>query len=203
MKLNLGCGTHVIAGWVNVDYAVGARLAKVPFFDALNGRLKLFRLDWDKRIYLHDLRRPFPWSDESAEAIYSSHTLEHFTKKAGHRFLSECHRVLRRGGIIRIVVPDLDRIVRKYVEGDLAADDFVERLGVLYQERSGARKALSPFVQFPHQCMYDEQRLSEILSGLGFTISRKAEFESDICEIRSIEQTDRARNALIVEGRKN
>jgi len=31
MKLNLGCGNQVVEGWVNVDYALGARFAKIPF----------------------------------------------------------------------------------------------------------------------------------------------------------------------------
>jgi len=107
MKLNLGCGSQVVAGWTNVDWAPGARLAKLPLFKAINRKLRFFRADWHKDIVLHDLTRPFPWPEESVDVVYSSHTLEHPSKEEGLKFLKECHRVLRRGGIIRILVPDL------------------------------------------------------------------------------------------------
>lgn len=107
MKLNLGCGFQVPDEWINVDYAFGARFVKIPFFRRLNRKLKLFDLDWNQRIYLHDLTRKFPWRDGTVDVVYSSHTLEHFTGEQGRLFLTECHRVPKRNGIIRIVVPDL------------------------------------------------------------------------------------------------
>ncbi|MFN3427037.1 MAG: hypothetical protein ACK41G_05640 [Candidatus Thermochlorobacter sp.] len=30
MKRHLGCGTHVVEGWINTAYSSGARLAKSP-----------------------------------------------------------------------------------------------------------------------------------------------------------------------------
>lgn len=113
MKLNLGCGAQVVEGWVNVDYSLGARFMKVPLFRAVNRKLRFFNIDWDNRIYLHDLTRPFPWPEASVDAAYSSHTLEHLSRDAGRRFLGECHRVLRRGGIVRILVPDLQHHIRQ------------------------------------------------------------------------------------------
>jgi hypothetical protein len=35
LKLNLGCGSHVPSGWVNVDYALGAWVAKLPVFSLI------------------------------------------------------------------------------------------------------------------------------------------------------------------------
>jgi len=79
VKLNLGCGAQVVDGWINVDYGLGARMANIPWFKLINRRLHLFDMDWDPRIFIHDLRRPFPWNNESVDVIYSSHTLEHFS----------------------------------------------------------------------------------------------------------------------------
>lgn len=45
MKLNLGCGKEVVDGWVNVDYGLGAKLSKIPFFSSINKRTKLFDHD--------------------------------------------------------------------------------------------------------------------------------------------------------------
>jgi len=203
VKLNLGCGPRTPDGWINVDYAWGARLARLPFFRALNRRIRLFDLDWSERIQLHDLTRRFPWTDASADVIYSSHTLEHFSREDGRAFLTECHRVLRKDGTLRIVVPDLRQNVLAYLEGRVPADDFVESLGVLHgRTRSRLKNRLAPFIQFPHKCMYDESRLLQILDEIGFEASARAAFESDIHDIRLVESADRTDDAVIVEGRR-
>jgi SAM-dependent methyltransferase len=203
MKLNFGCGSQVIDGWVNVDYALGARLAKSPFFRILNKKIKLFDLNWDNRIYIHNLTKVFPWEDNSADIVYSSHTLEHLSRGQGLKFLSECHRVLRKGGIIRIVVPDLAHLVREYSEGRLRADEFVEKLGVLYKHSENPIKnRLLPFIQFPHKCMYDSVALLTILRDIGFNVRNREPFDSDIEDIKLIELEGRTQNAVIVEGSK-
>jgi SAM-dependent methyltransferase len=203
MRLNLGCGSQVVKDWVNVDYSLGARLAKLPLFAALNRRLKLFDLEWDERIVLHDLTRPLPWSDGSIEAVYSSHTLEHLSKDQGRGLLGECHRVLRSGGTLRILVPDLRVEVDDYLAGRTAADDFVEQLGVLYQSGgNGLKRRLAPLIQFPHRCMYDAPSLQAILGAIGFEAAPRQAFDSAIEDIRAIELPDRTVRAVIIEGRK-
>jgi len=203
MRLNLGCGSQVPHGWVNVDYALGARFAKIPFLRLLNSKLRLFELDWNERICLHDLRKEFPWKDSTIDVVYSSHTLEHFSREDGRRFLGECHRVLRDNGIIRVVVPDLRYHVSEYMEGRLRADHFVEKLGVLCESRKDTLKSrLAPFIHFPHKCMYDTSSLLEITRKIGFRASRREPFDSDIKGIDLIEVKGRTENAVIVEGRK-
>lgn len=205
-KLNLGCGDRVVDGWTNVDYALGARLSKLPFFAAVNRRLRIFTtVDWDSRIVLHNLTTRFPWPDSSVDVVYSSHTLEHFHKEDGRAFLKECHRVLRTRGIIRIVVPDLRFTIMEYIDGRLPADDFVCKLDVLLSNTNGLLKnQLAALTQLPHahKCMYDSKRLIEVLEELGFTASSKAAFDSDIDDIEAIEAEGRTENAVVVEGRK-
>lgn len=69
----------------------------------------------------HDLRRGLPFPDASFDAAYGSHVLEHLQPEAAARLLRECHRVLKPGGIARIVVPDLEAIARLYLENLEAA----------------------------------------------------------------------------------
>jgi predicted SAM-dependent methyltransferase len=205
VKLNLGCGDQVVDGWTNVDYALGARLTKVPLFRAVNRKLRLFTTEWDARIMIHNLATRFPWSDSSIDVVYSSHTLEHFCKEDGRAFLAECHRVLRPGGIIRVVVPDLRASVVDYLEGRLRADDFVGALDVLPgNSRSAMKNRLAPFTQsgHTHKCMYDATRLVEVLEEIGFAAASRTAFDSDIDDIRTIERESRTRNAVMVEGQK-
>jgi predicted SAM-dependent methyltransferase len=96
--LNFGCGTAVHPDWVNLDSSTD-----------LPGVIR------------HDLRRGLPFPDESFDAVYGSHVLEHLQPDAAARLLRECHRVLRSGGIVRIVVPDLEAIARLYLESMAAA----------------------------------------------------------------------------------
>jgi len=203
MKLNLGCGAQVVAGWTNVDDAFGARLFKLPLFRQLNKKLKLFRLEWHKNVVIHNLTKPFPWNDDSVDTIYSSHTLEHFTRDEGRFFLNECYRILCRGGIIRIIVPDLNFIVERYTNGVLKADRFIEELGVHYSSQNDSVKTkLARLTYFPHKCMYDTQTLMEIMSEIGFTAEKRKAFDSDITGIEIIELEDRTNNSIIVEGKK-
>jgi SAM-dependent methyltransferase len=203
MKLNLGCASQVVDGWINVDYAFGARLAKIPLFRVLNRKLRLFDLDWDQRIHIHDLSKPFPWVDSSVDVVYSSHALEYLSREDGRRFIAECYRVLRKDGILRLVQHDLRYFVVEYIESRIRADDLLERLGVRYgSNKSALKDRLAPFIQFPLKCIYDTSRLLEILGEAGFDAASKAPFESDIGDIRNIELQGRTEHAIIVEGRK-
>jgi SAM-dependent methyltransferase len=194
--LNLGCGAVTPANWTNVDYALGARLARWPLARAF------FRVRWDRRIVIHDLTQRFPWADRSAQAIYSSHTLEHFEREQGARFLAECRRVLSDNGVIRIVVPDLAVYVRRYGLGELGAEHFLEELEVLCGSGvSGLKRMLSPFVSYPHKCMYDAQALLRALHTAGFEAQLRAPFDSAIAAIREIELEERTVDAVIAEGR--
>jgi len=204
IKLNLGCGMQVVNGWINVDYSLGARLLKSRFFRLLNKKLNIFKVNWDSRIFIHDLLKTFPWSNKSVDVVYSSHTLEHFSKSEGRFLLSESYRVLKDGGIIRIIVPDLKQPVEEYLSGNLKADDFIDRLGVLYFKSNNTFKTLMmPFIQYPHKCWYDNKALLDLLNELGFESKVMGPFESQISDIKSIELNDRTLNSVIIEGVKN
>ena len=100
MKLNLACGTKTPDDWINVDYAMGARFSKIPILRTLNKKIKFFNSVWGENIKIVNLTKVFPWESNSADVVYSSHTLEHFSKNDGLHFLEQCHRVLKPNGII-------------------------------------------------------------------------------------------------------
>lgn len=204
LRLHLGCGTVTPAGWVNVDAALGARLARLGPLRGLLRALGVFRLDWPPGITIHDLRRPFPWADGAAEAIYSSHTLEHLARRDGERFLRECARVLAPQGVLRIVVPDLAALIDGYEKREFPATELVERMGVLteHPDDGWLKRRLAPLFRFPHRCMYDAESLLAILRDAGLDARAHAPMVSRIADIADIELPERAEGSLIVEAVK-
>jgi len=90
--LNLGCGATFDPRWVNCDFAPSS--PGIRRFDA---------------------SAPLEYQTESVDVVYSSHMLEHLAPEKARSFLSECRRVLRPGGILRLAVPDLEGIARGYL----------------------------------------------------------------------------------------
>jgi ubiquinone/menaquinone biosynthesis C-methylase UbiE len=68
------------------------------------------------------LRRGIPFPSDIFDCVYHSHFLEHVDPDAVPTLLRECGRVLKPGGILRIVVPDLHVLVQKYQATFEAAD---------------------------------------------------------------------------------
>lgn len=201
MKLNLGCGGVAPPDWINVDYAVGARLRKIPVIGTVMQRF--LRCDWNPSIVLHDLRTRFPWADGSVDYVYSSHSLEHLTRAAGEAFMRETFRVLRADGVVRIVVPDLSRTVERYQAGKHDARDLLSALNTVdTQDGSVIKRVYSMLSGQGHRCMYDEASLTDLMTASGFSVVRRAPFDSDIPGIIDIEGRPQTVDALIVEGRK-
>lgn len=203
LKLNLGCGFHTPIGWLNVDYAIGAWLAKPGVFATINKKFKIINLNWSNDIFLCDLTKKLPWDDDSVDIIYSSHSLEHLSKIEGRYLLRECHRLLKPNGIIRIVVPDLKVIINRYTQGKIAADEVLDQLYVTYNSPTDGvlKRIIAPFIQFPHKCMYDTPTLLRIMSEIGFEVAIKQAFESEIKDIQVIEQSERTAESILVEGK--
>jgi SAM-dependent methyltransferase len=126
VKCNLGCGGRYHPDWINVD----------------------FHGDGDV-VFACDLRGDLPFPEKSCDVVYSSHVIEHFDRFGAGRFLHECRRVLKSGGIIRLVAPDLEGIVRSYLycleaakRGESGADAkyewaVIELLDQLVRHQSG------------------------------------------------------------------
>jgi len=124
--LNLGCGSRCHPDWVNIDIAPR-----------------------DPAVIRHDLSRGIPLADESCEVVYHAAVLEHLRRPEAETFLAECYRVMRPGGILRVGVPDLEKICRLYLsklsaaaDGDeAAARDYdwimLELFDQVARERSG------------------------------------------------------------------
>src|SRR5713101_6538584 len=75
-----------------------------------------------------DLRRGLPFPSGSCAAILGEHVIEHIAKEDAEKLLRECHRVLQKGGVVRISTPDAGRFLRSYAgDGEfLRHPNFIE-----------------------------------------------------------------------------
>jgi predicted SAM-dependent methyltransferase len=139
--LNIGCGPKYIADMVNVD---GNVLRK-------------------KDIWL-DVRLGLPFLENNIRGIYASHVMEHFAIDAVRRLLREFHRVLKPGGILRIVVPSLEYAVNAFIANDSAKfPDWPESFYSI-----GGRFNNFLLCANQHRVMFDRTFLQELLYEAGF-----------------------------------
>lgn len=117
--LNLACGGQAHPDWTNVDYfppRVRYNVALAgPLLRALEEGRASYRAASGATVRIADLRKGIPFPDASFDVVYHSNFLEHLERPAAQRFLAECRRVLRPGGIMRVVVPDLEEKARAYL----------------------------------------------------------------------------------------
>jgi len=119
--LNLGCGYRTSDRCTNIDWSipvrlkgsrVGRRLARM----VLSGDRHREFQQMSDNVMRHDLRKGIPFEDNSVDAVYHSHVLEHIDRQAVPGFLAEVLRVLKPGGLHRVVVPDLEAQARAYLD---------------------------------------------------------------------------------------
>ena len=224
IRLNLGCGLLTSPGWVNVDGSWNARLAKHPALRRALASVGILSRDkskipWDSTIFIHDIRKPLPFRDGSAAAVYASHVLEHLYFEEGQQLIRESFRVLSSGGLLRIVVPDLGAIVREYLGerpfGPLAAEMEAlrpaDRLNQRLLMRSLAPSSANLFYRIyeawedfhSHKWMYDLDSLTELFGRTGFVEVQNMECHvSRINDIQKVEDPSRILNGggICVEG---
>lgn len=96
--LNIGCGGSWHPDWLNCDVRPAS-----PEVRTLDARCRI------------------PIADGGCDAVYHSHVLEHLEPRDARRFMAECSRVLKTGGVLRVAVPDLERIACAYLDSLQAA----------------------------------------------------------------------------------
>ncbi len=216
--LHLGCGLTTPAGWLNVDGSMQVLLARRPWLKKLLVALRILprkqaEIPWSAAVVRMNLAAPLPFSDGQFIAVYSSHLLEHLYHDQALVLLKECHRVLRRGGVCRAVVPDLGALVARYNEGKARSDPeagtrFMESM--LVHDKAPKRGLLGAYYRMTalhqHKWMYDAASLEQMFTAAGFHLVRRADcLDSRIVRIREVEQSSRILDGegVAVEGVKD
>lgn len=93
--INLACGGKLtsLKDWINADH--------VPHNSSV------------ERV---NLIKALPYEDSCFDVVYHSQFLEHLSQENGENFLKECFRILKPGGILRVVTPDLELQAKDYLK---------------------------------------------------------------------------------------
>ena len=148
-RLHIGCGNNALRGWLNTDLDPG------------RDQISL------------DATQPFPFADGVFDYVYSEHMIEHVSWSEGRAMLFECRRVLKPGGVIRLVTPDLRRLMH-LLAGPLSEieEAYLDYSISAYRLPSGPSRAVHVVNNFMrawgHQHIYDEAALREQLAVAGF-----------------------------------
>lgn len=121
------------------------------------------------RIFYADVVRGIPVPDASVDVLYTSHMLEHVDRYEAGMFLAEAKRVLKIGGVLRVVVPDLRMLVESYIaHGDADAFVLATLLAVPKPRGILQRIKVATIGGRHHHWMYDAHSLCMLLSKYGF-----------------------------------
>lgn len=142
MKLHLGCGSHILSGWTNLDGQAGVGVDLVR----------------DLHVRLNDVE------SGSCAWIYTSHVIEHVYPDKLAGVLADCWRMLEPGGKLTIATTDLDGIYRHRY---LSADNGSAWESAMFGECSSYNHPMAA-----HRNCFTYAKLERLLMSVGFSAVR-------------------------------
>ncbi|KFN41430.1 class I SAM-dependent methyltransferase [Arenimonas oryziterrae] len=165
IKISFGSGGVVLPGWIHVDLNPHCRPDVVA-----------------------DATRPLPFPDAVADFLHSEDFLDQLSLVEGENFIAECRRILKPGGAMRLLTPDLRRLVDLYVRG---APELLtlweEGVGIPLRTRTLGEVLNEGMRQCGHRFVYDEQTLRALLEPRGFRVTAVACNQSAWPELRGLD----------------
>jgi predicted SAM-dependent methyltransferase len=149
-KLQLGTSNTVMVGWLNTDLIPTNR--KVVYLDAT---------------------RPFPFSSNMFDYVYSEHMIEHVEHQSAVSMLHECFRILKPGGKIRISTPDLKVYIDLHSKEKTPSQTFyIDWVIRSFMPEVDYCKEVfltnNAFRAWGHQFLYDRETIRVTLARIGF-----------------------------------
>jgi SAM-dependent methyltransferase len=146
-----------------------------------------------------DIVKGLPLADASVDGIYASHILEHLARRDFERALKNTFRLLKPGGVFRLIVPDLELRARRYLTmreaGDAGANDWLMRnlfLGVEERPRGPVGLVRSVLGNSEHLWMWDAASMMQELRQAGFVDLRRCAFnDAEDPAFRAVESQGR------------
>lgn len=208
LYVQYGCGLSAPAKWNNYDVSPTLRIQRVPVIGGII-KSKLNVVFPDNVLY-GDIISGLPVEKDSCDGVYCSHTLEHLSLDDFRTALKNTYNILKKGGIFRCVVPDLESAARTYIEelnnnNNEASHNFINTtlLGIKHKPR-GIKGFVSALLGNSHHLwMWDHKSLALELEKAGFKKVRGCKFnDSEDESFKLVESEDRFINAVAIECRK-
>jgi predicted SAM-dependent methyltransferase len=211
-RLNLGCGQAPSAGWLNYDNSPTVWLAKSPLLAWLlcrsglidAGNLEFAAFCQANQVRYANAARRVPHATSTVDTIYSSHMIEHLVRDDAWAFLVECRRVLRSGGRLRLVVPDLHALVHQYLQRG-NADNFLGQMQFETHLPAGllAKLRWLLFGGRGHHWMYDARSLGGLMEEAGFVdVEMMEPGQTRIAEPAGLDLRERQIESIYLEARR-
>ena len=137
--LHIGCGPVKSPEFVNVD--------AVPYAHV--------------HIVTDDIGQLSDFASGTVDLVYMCHILEHFKRPMLKKVLAEMHRILKTGGVLRLSVPDFDRLLEVYTKADRDTDAICNQL-------MGGQDSEYNI----HYSIFNQQSMSVLLAKAGFSAVR-------------------------------
>ena len=157
-KLQLGAGQNILAGWFNTDY-----------FPREN-------------IFFLDVTKTFPIPSASFDFVFTEHHIEHISYKNAVFMLKECFRILKPGGVIKVITPDLESSISNYLNNDIEGKGIINTTKdyiysgfhnaanyIPVDDYFKAHEINDMFMNYEHQFIYDFESMKRVLMHAGFT----------------------------------
>jgi predicted SAM-dependent methyltransferase len=175
-RLNWGCGKYPEPGWINSD--VG---------------------DWSGIDHVVDILEGLPIERDSIDYAVSIHALPEIPYDDLVPALYELKRVLKPGGTLRLVLPDIDKGIEAYQRGErdyfLVPDEAVKSIGAKFVVQT---------IWYGHtRTPFNHDFIEELLLKAGFARVDRCAFEQTASPFPEIVTLDnRERERLFVEAVK-
>ncbi len=178
--LNIGCGPHPHDDFINLDYW------------------------WNPKVDIcWDVTKGIPLDDQSVRGIFTEHCFEHLDLNCMPKVLSECYRVLRPQGRIRISMPDGELYLHRYS----AISQGKASLKLPLAETHSFQGHYSPILSVNrifrddgHRFIYDFAFLSQLLIAAGFECIQRKSFMLGEDPHLLIDREERVSTSFYVEA---
>lgn len=172
-----GCGLCAPEQWINFDASPALIVQHLPLIGRFvpTGPFG----GYPANVRHGDILKGLPVPDNSVDLLYCSHVLEHLTVQELRIALKNSYKCLKPNGIFRLVLPDLEGMVRAYVNSsDPEAIHELMRLTWLGEDLPQRSSLLSTIKQWlsrgRHLWMWDYKALEKELNLAGFQDIRRA-----------------------------
>lgn len=177
-KIQIGCGTNLLAGWLNTD------------------------LKSSNEILFLDAGSKFPIESNCFDFVFSEHLFEHLIVEQQFNFLTESYRILKKGGIMRIATPNLDFLFRIYKNSNEPENiDYVDwavgniphlknvKSSIIDKEEHYIYVINNFFKAWGHQVIHNLSSISKLATQCDFIQVRECEVgKSEVIVLQNIER---------------